>query len=395
MIFDKIFKNEKGEYIDIFDVLLNKDNDKDFLYTIAEAKAINLIAKTIAKTELLIYAKNPETKKIEETVDNMYWTLNIQPNYNENGTEFLYKLALKLLVKKEALVIVNEIRDTKLLYIADSFDVSEDILKGKKFDNIILQDSKSNTISIKKSYNQNNAIYLKNQNTNMEIGKESFKKNMSKFTKVIVNQYIKSNSQKWRLKRPGSQPTLQDAETGEPITYEKYKEKITEGIFKDEDAIIMLAEAFDLINLNKDNIKNLTDFKDLFKLIGDQVASEYNIPLDIYYGIKTEKSTSNNDFITFAVDFYYEEIEDGINMVLVGKESFLNGEKVLFNRFSIFHRDILESANGIDKLTADGFSRNEVNKFLKLPKIDDDWANVHYITKNYENVEGGAEGNGE
>ena len=28
---------------------------------------------------------------------------------------------------------------------------------------------------------------------------------------------------KWKLKKPGGQPTLQDVETGKPITYEEYK----------------------------------------------------------------------------------------------------------------------------------------------------------------------------
>ena len=41
-----------------------------------------------------------------------------------------------------------------------------------------------------------------------------------------------------------------------------------------------------------------------------------------------------------------------------------------------------------------GFSRNEINKFLKLPHIDEEWADQHNLTKNYGNVKGGAEENG-
>ena len=33
----------------------------------------------------------------------------------------------------------------------------------------------------------------------------------------------------------------------------------------------------------------------------------------------------------------------------------------------------------------------KINKLLKLPKIDEVWADEHALTKNYENVEGGAE----
>lgn len=52
MILDKIFKNEKGEYISIIDALFGKDNTTNYIYTLAEAHAIDLIAKTISKCEI-------------------------------------------------------------------------------------------------------------------------------------------------------------------------------------------------------------------------------------------------------------------------------------------------------------------------------------------------------
>ena len=57
-----------------------------------------------------------------------------------------------------------------------------------------------------------------------------------------------------------------------------------------------------------------------------------------------------NNFITFAVDLYYELIEDGFNISLVGKQSYLKGEYVKFDRSTISHRDVLDCGTGIDKL---------------------------------------------
>ena len=115
----------------------------------------------------------------------------------------------------------------------------------------------------------------------------------------------------------------------------------------------------------------------------------------MFFGNKTEKSTGNEDFITFAVDPYFELIEDGLNITLVGKKDYLKGEYVKFNRTNITHKDVLDCGTGIDKLTANRFSRNEINKLLKLPKIDEVWADEHALTKNYENTKGGAKENGE
>ena len=394
MVLDKMFKNSKDEYINIIDVLFGNSDTTNYIYTLAEAHAIDLIAKTIAKSEIQTFELSEKNKKIEKSKGDLYWTLNIQPNFNETGTKFLYKLAVKLLTDGKALVLINKKNKMNLLYVADEYESSNDILYGKTFSNIVVSDDEGNTLPLNKTYNQNNTIYYSLKNTRLESASEGFENNSIKLLKAIQNSFINANIDKWRLKIPGGQPTMLDAETKQPISYEKYKEKITEGLFKDEQSLIMLSEMFDLVNLNKDNKKGLTDYEKIVVRIGNVVAQKWNIPLDIFYGSKTEKSTGTNDFITFAVDPYFELIEDGFNSGLVGKESYKKGEYIKINRQNITHRDVLESGTGIDKLTGNRFSRNELNEFLGLPQIDEDWANEHSLTKNYANVEGGAEDNG-
>lgn len=388
MILDKIFKNSEGEFINLIDILCGSKEKNNYIYTLAEAHAIDLIAKTISKCEIQTFEK--KDNKIQENKGDLYWTLNLQPNYNEYGTNFIYKLVTRLLTDKRALIVINEKKSNNLLYVADEFETDNKILEGKTFSNIKISDSEGNSITLSKNYNMDNAIYFVIKNDELATASELFKENTSKILKAAQNSFEKANTQKWRLKFPGGQPTLMDLETKKPIDYSEYKKKITEGLLSEEEAIVLLSETFDLVNLNKDNDKNLTDFSNTVKQIGDAVAQKWNIPLDIFYGSKTEKSTGTNDFITFAVDPYFELLDDGFNVSLVGKKSFLKGEYIMFNRFSIQHRDIFESANGIDKLTGDGFSRNEINKFLRLPRIDEEWADQHNLTKNYANVKGGA-----
>ncbi len=54
--------------------------------------------------------------------------------------------------------------------------------------------------------------------------------------------------------------------------------------------------------------------------------------------------------------------------------------------------DILESSTSMDKLFSNGYSHNEINEFIGLPRIDEEWADEHYITKNYQNAEVALEG---
>ena len=380
-------KNDKGE--NIFDVFIDSKKGLDYIYALAEAHAIDLIAKTIAKCEIQTFTLNKE-KKIEEEKGDTYWRLNIQPNYNENGTMFWYKLVTKLLRDKRALVIINkDIKNSKLLYVADDFKVSDKLLYEKTFSNISISDNEGNSMTLQKTYTSENTIYYSIENTKLIAASTNFKNKTSELLKTISNNFIKSNTPKWRLTTPGTQPRMLDAETKQPITYEEYKQKITDGLLSEEEAIVLLAQAFELENLNKDKGKDLTDYESIVKKIGDTVARNWNIPLDIFYGNKTEKSTGNEDFITFAIAPYFKILEDGVNISLIGKKDYLKGEYARFNRMNINHRDIIDSANGIDKLTADGFSRNEINKILGLPKINEPWADEHYITKNYS--KGGTE----
>ena len=391
------FTNKKEDADNVFDILLNKSNKTDYIYTIAEAHAIDLIAKTIAKCELQVFSKNSKSKKIEKTKDEIYWALNIQPNYYENGTSFIYKLVVKLLTNKKALVLIHkDMRGNPILYIADDFVVSDSLLYGKVFSNVTISDDEGNSLDMIKRYDSSNSIYFSIMNDNLKSASDNFKTNMSKLLDTAIKSYKRSNTAKWRLKNPGGQPKIRDAETGEEIDYSKYKEKLTNGLISEDEAIILLSQIFDLENLNKDiGSKDLNDIDKGIKQITDTAARNWNIPLDIFYGSKTEKSTGTDDFITFAVDMYFKLLEDGFNIGLVGQRDYLQGEYIKFNKHNITHRDILDSTTGMDKLMSNGFSRNEINELLELPKIDETWADKHYVTKNYSNVEGGVEDNGE
>ena len=392
MILDKIFKNSEGEFVSIVDVLSGKGDFQNYIYTLAEAHAIDLIAKTIAKCEIQTFEL--KNKQIQETKQDLYWELNLQPNHNENGTMFIYKLVTRLLIDETALVLINKTQKANLLYIADTYDSTNDILRGKSFSNVEISDNEGNSLKLNKTYNSSNSIYYSLRNKKLATASKNFKTNTSKMLKATQNAFIKANTSKWKLGYPGGQPTLQDLETQKTVSYKDYKNKMTEGLLSEEEAIILLSQLFELTDLNKDNKKELTDFENLFIRIGSSVAQKWNIPLDVFFGNRTEKSTGNSDFITFAVDPYFEIIEDGFNVSLVGKEDFLKGEYVQFNRTNIVHKDVLDCGTGIDKLTANRFSRNEINKLLKLPQIDEAWANEHALTKNYENTEGGANKNG-
>ena len=209
---------------------------------------------------------------------------------------------------------------------------------------------------------------------------------------IASNHYKMTNLNKFRLRIPGMQPTLKDPVTEKEVTYDQYKEKITKGLFDEEDAVLLLSDQFNLEKIDFGQSSSSKEWSDLEKKWSDKVAMSFNIPLDIFYGNKTDKSTSTNDFITFGILPHLQITEDALNAKIIGQENYLKGERIKINKFNMKYLDILESSTSMDKLFSNGYSHNEINEFIGLPRIEEEWADKHYITKNYQNAEIALEG---
>lgn len=392
-----IFKTKTlSETIDVIKEVFSNQN---YIEAICTAHAIDLISRTIGATELQVYRYDSKNKKIEEKKDNVYYRLNIKPNINENGTNLKNKLVKKLLMKDKALIVFEKKRNLKVdyMFLAKSYDCTNDVVSGKVFKNVCIEDEEGNSYTFKKEFKieKGECLYFTYKNDKLKDAMKKFNETSGKLLNIIDKAYKMTNVNKWRLKNPGGQPKMIDIETKEEITYEKYKEKITDGLFSEEDSVLLLSEIFDLYLLNKDKSKDFSDHEKIVKEIGDKIAMLFDIPLDVFYGTKTEKSNGNNDFITFSCNPIMKTIEDTYNGGLIDESDFINGEQIRFNRFCMQHLDITSLGTSLDKLTSIGFSFNQLCRLLNLPEVDEEWANKHHVTKNYANVEGGVKEDGE
>lgn len=381
-------KKTKAELEEYIETLLTAKQQQLNIKRHAIEHSIDIIAKTIAKSEMQVYRKN-NLGKVEKSEDSQeYYKLNVQPNNNEEATSFFYKVIKKYLDEQEALIVCLD----GSLYLADSFLVTNSILLPKEFYNVQISDSKGNSIILKKRFSSDEVIYLDLKCSKIKETLDDYYKDLGNLINVARNHYSMTNLHKFRLRNPGGQPTLRDPTTKKEISYEEYKNKITRGLFDEENAIILLSETFGLEKIDFGQVASSDEWSKLEKKWSDKVAMTYNIPLDIFYGNKTDKSTSTNDFITFGILPHLQIIEDGLNAKIIGKDNYLKGERIKINKLNMKYFDILESSTSMDKLFSNGYSHNEINEFIGLPRIDEEWADKHYITKNYQNAELALEG---
>ena len=352
--------------------------------------AIDLIAKTISKSEIQIYRmKKGKISKDDNSKE--YYTLNVQPNPNKEATSFFYEVIKKYLDDGEALIVELD----GSLYLADTFQVSTSVLLPKVYYNVQISDDHGNSIFLRKTFTSEDVIYLNLKSSKIKETLDSYYEELGNLIGIARSHYKLNNLSKFRLKIPGGQPKLKDPITEKELTYDDYKQKITRGLFDEQDAIILLSDTFGLEKIDFGSGTSSDEWSKLEKKWSDKVAMTFNIPLDIFYGNKTDKSTSTNDFITFGILPHLQIIEDGLNAKIIGESNFLKGERIRINRLNMKHFDILESAVNMDKLFSNGYSHNEINEFIGIPRVDAAWADKHYITKNYENVDLALEGGDE
>ena len=114
-----------GKLTDATDVLLSNFKQLN-ASKFAMQKCIGIIGNAIAKSEIIVQGQ----KGLR--YDENYYRMNISPNENEHGTEFWSRVAEKLLLKQECLIVT--VKD--MYFIADSWTESNDVIRPREYSNV-------------------------------------------------------------------------------------------------------------------------------------------------------------------------------------------------------------------------------------------------------------------
>lgn len=187
----------------IMDIFQNEIGTANYQQALCYAHAVDMIARTIAQSELQIKILKDSKPVIAKNA--IYYRLNIKPNPIDTGTNFKYKLVSKLLLDGKALVITakKERDGIESFFLADSYEASKEIMKIKTFSNVQISDDESNTLSMNAKYSSgNNAMYFVFNNAEIKKASQTFKNEISKMQDIADKVYKMSKVPKWRLKTP-------------------------------------------------------------------------------------------------------------------------------------------------------------------------------------------------
>lgn len=343
---------------------------------------INLIASAVSKCEFKTYMKNKEIKADE------YYLWNIEPNKNQNSSQFIQEIISKLLYYNECLVV--EVNGQ--LIIADSFYQNEYAVLENSFTNV-----SRGTMSFNRTFKMGEVLYFRLGNEDMRALLSNLIKGYNNLLNMAIGKYKRSGGRKGIAK-------VNKTSTGDPDFQKKVDDLFNnrfKSYFEAENSVIHLPNGIDYTEQNgegnKKSTSEIVDIASITKEAFERVAQALKIPPALLRGDIADIEKVTDNFLTFCVDPLCDMIQEEIVRKRFGKAAFLAGSYLGIDTTCIKHIDIFAVAEKVDKLIACGtYSIDEIRRKLRDTTLNTDWSVKHWMTKNYsdiENLEGG-ENNG-
>ena len=130
------------------------------------------------------------------------------------------------------------------------------------------------------------------------------------------------------------------------------------------------------------------DIRAMYDDIFDFTARAFNIPTVLMSGQVAGTEDALNRWLTVCIDPLCDQLQEEANRKRYGLEEWKKGNYLRIDTSCLIHFDVFANASNVDKLVGSGtFSVNEIRRAAGQPRIEEDWADRHMITKNYATIE--------
>lgn len=379
-MFDFLFQDRNKEIQSLAEIIAI-DMEKLNLSKLAIEKAIMMIAKAIAKSDILIQTESKEKNKKE-------YRLNVQPNDHECGTVFWTEVVKQLLTEQEALIIpLND-----KYYRATSWSHTNEVMLKRNYKDVTLSCGGEN-LTIFRTFQSDEVIHLRYDNARIRLYLQNV---VGQFDKTMdsINAMMQLSSQpRFKLKLGTNALSFREKQadgTDKVMTKDQYVLKIKKLLTSDALEVLTEQENASVEQLQINTAVKAEELTKMALQINNEVANAFDIPEAVFNGNITEKSDATNEFITYAVSPVAEVINDTLTAYVVGEDDYCSkNEKVMVWLARFKHVDVVDSAVNLDKLRGIGFHLDEIREMVGYPLLNTEFSTERALTKNY-----GGEGNG-
>lgn len=338
----------------------------------AIASAINLVAGAISKCEFRTFAKNKEVRQDE------YYLWNVEPNKNQNSSQFLQELVARLLYYNECLVV--EVKGQ--LIIAESFIQREFAVYENYFTCV-----RRGTMTFDRPFPMSEVLYFRLGNQDIKALLSRLMKGYSQLLSLAIGKY----------KRSGGRKGIAKVDTA-PKGDEKYQTAIDDlfnrqfrAYFDAENAVVHLPKGVEYTEqkgeTDRKSTSDVVDITAITREAFDRAAQAFRIPPALLRGDIADVQKATDNFLTFGVDPLCDMLTEEINRKRFGRVAYLAGSYLAIDTTCIKHVDLFAVAVAVDKLIASGmYSIDELRRKLRDIQLNTQWSRKHWITKNYTDI---------
>lgn len=345
-----------------------------FFKELALQIAISYIANTISKCEFKVYHNGNEVQ------NELYYMLNVNPNPNQNSSQFLNALVTRYYRNGEVLVFPDGKKNR--LYVADGFSLDEKPLTENIFSNITIENE-----CLKKKYKASDVFYFKLDDVRIKRLIDGAFEQYGTVMQSAIDGFIRRNGKKYKL-------VLDQYKAGDvefARIYEEVLKKQLEAFVKNANAVYPQFKGTNLEEFDKTAATNYGSSADVIairKEMFDVVAQAFKIPLSMMYGNITNINDMINMFLTFTIDPLADMIGEEITRKMYPFSDWKNGNYVKVDTSCISHVDILDVADKVDKAISAGVvCVDEVRKRLDMEELGTEFGQMRFVTRNYATFE--------
>lgn len=334
---------------------------------------VNKIANAISKCEIKTYKNGKEIKERE------YYLWNMEPNQNQNATAFFTKLIGQLYRNNEALVVeVNQ-----RLYVADSYGKEIYALKDYVFTGITIDD-----YQLSESKRMSDVLFFELNSRDMRFLMNGMYESYTQLLTYAQNAYRKSRGHKGILNIEG---IAQERDNFDE-TFEELMTKHFKTFFEKDNAVLPLFDGYTYTDISQNaktySTESTRDIKALVDDIFEFTARAFSFPPSLAKGDVQDTSKAVDELLTFVVDPLVKMIQQEINRKRSGYTGWKKGTYIRIDTLAVKHIDIFDIATPVDKLISSGaFTINDILEVIGKPRIEEEWADQHFMTKNYSIVQ--------
>ncbi|HDR4726943.1 TPA: phage portal protein [Bacillus cereus] len=359
----------------------------DYFYKkLAVESCIDLIANALTRCEFQTFEKGKEKR------GGNHYLLNVQPNQNQNASEFMHSLVNHLIMENECVVIMQN----EQLYIADSFNVTKFALKENIYNDITIED-----FTFKKSFNESEVFHFKLNDRNIMQIIDGMYSSFGKLLASSIDYYKRKNNKRLLIK--GDFLRAQDPETQAAID-ETFEGQLKNWFNADKaGSAFQLQDGYVIEDMSdsKNGASNSSTSRDVSDLINDifnYVAIAFHVPIGILKGDVADIEKQMDSFLAFCINPIAELIQDEFNRKMYTQKEYIERTYLKIDTTKIKVVDITKLATALDKLFAiGGLSINDILIILGREPMGEEWANKRFVTKNYQETDSleGGEKNGD